>query len=211
MKTPNAFLVVVLASAGMSLSSCVVPVDYYGYPAYGYYPVPPVGFVGDAYWYGGRYYYGGHYHPGRHYYHGRYYDGRYYHQGRYYYGGRYQHHGGHGGHHRWSSSLVTTRLDSRRRRWSRVTQARGLSEAHTAQAPPHPTRPMRASVKGEPPSARLQQAVEVFVRGFCFTRGFTHPYVAERVRTGVGDAGRSARAWAGCAPRSGWVTVICRG
>jgi GNAT superfamily N-acetyltransferase len=27
----------------------------------------------------------------------------------------------------------------------------------------------------------LQRAVEVFARGFCFTRSFTHPYLAERV------------------------------
>ena len=27
----------------------------------------------------------------------------------------------------------------------------------------------------------LQRAMEVFVRGFCFTRSFTHPYLAERV------------------------------
>ena len=27
----------------------------------------------------------------------------------------------------------------------------------------------------------LQHAIEVFARGFCFTRSFTHPYLAERV------------------------------
>ncbi len=38
----------------------------------------------------------------------------------------------------------------------------------------------------------LQQAMEVFARGFCFTRSFTHPYLAERVGKiwVVGDAPR---------------------
>ena len=27
----------------------------------------------------------------------------------------------------------------------------------------------------------LQHVIEVFARGFCFTRSFTHPYLAERV------------------------------
>ena len=31
------------------------------------------------------------------------------------------------------------------------------------------------------PGTTLDRAIEAFVRGFCFTRSFTHPYVAERV------------------------------
>jgi hypothetical protein len=27
----------------------------------------------------------------------------------------------------------------------------------------------------------LQGAIEVFARGFCFTRSFTHPYLADRI------------------------------
>ena len=27
----------------------------------------------------------------------------------------------------------------------------------------------------------LQHVIEMFARGFCFTRSFTHPYLAERV------------------------------
>src|SRR5258706_3746862 len=27
----------------------------------------------------------------------------------------------------------------------------------------------------------IDHAIEVFTRGFCFTRSFTHPYVAERI------------------------------
>jgi hypothetical protein len=82
----------VVTAAGMLLSSCVVPVDYYGPHTSGYYTVLPTGYVGDTYWVGGRYYYGGVYHPGRYYHRGRYHDGRYYYRGRYYYGGRYQRH-----------------------------------------------------------------------------------------------------------------------
>ena len=93
-------LLIAVTSAGMFLSSCVVPVGYYSQPTSGYYAVLPAGFVGDAYWYGGRYYYGGSYYPGRYYYHGRYHDGRYYHRGRYYYGGRYERHGVRHHHHR---------------------------------------------------------------------------------------------------------------
>src|SRR5687768_5109785 len=29
--------------------------------------------------------------------------------------------------------------------------------------------------------AAIDRAIEVFARGFCFTRSFTHPYVAERI------------------------------
>lgn len=38
----------------------------------------------------------------------------------------------------------------------------------------------------------MQSAIEVFARGFCFTRSFTHPYVAERIESvwGVRDAPR---------------------
>jgi hypothetical protein len=93
-------LLIALVSAGLSLPSCVVPVDYYGHPTSGYYTVLPAGFAGDVYWYGGRYYYGGSYHPGRYYHRGRYHDGRYYHRGRYYYGGRYERHNLRHHHHR---------------------------------------------------------------------------------------------------------------
>ena len=94
--SPN--LVLFAAVAGLSLSSCVVPAgspDAVVPVGIGIYPVLPVGYVGDAYFYGGRYYYGGSYQTGRYYWHGRYYDGRYYHHGHYYYGGRHEHHGHH--------------------------------------------------------------------------------------------------------------------
>ena len=93
-------LLLFTALAGMSLSSCVVapgpPGEVYAGPVgVGIYPVLPVGYVGDAYFYGGRYYYGGRYEPGHFYYHGRHYDHRYFHNGHYYYGGRHEHHGHH--------------------------------------------------------------------------------------------------------------------
>ena len=90
-------LLLFAALAGVSLSSCVVPVGPPGPPVVGlgYYSVLPRGYVGDCYWYGGRYYYGGRYETGRYYYRGRYYDSRYYHGGHYIYGGRHEHHGHH--------------------------------------------------------------------------------------------------------------------
>jgi len=94
-------LLLFTALAGLSLSSCIVPAGPPGAAVYaspigfGIYPVLPVGYVGDAYFYGGRYYYGGRYEPGRFFYDGRYYNHRYYHGGRYIYGGRHEHHDRH--------------------------------------------------------------------------------------------------------------------
>ncbi len=90
-------LLLFAAIAGLSLSSCVVPAGSAAVVpvGVGIYPVLPVGYVGDAYFYGGRYYYGGNYETGRYFWHGRYYGGRYYHNGHYYYGGRHEHHGHH--------------------------------------------------------------------------------------------------------------------
>ncbi len=92
-------LVLFAVLAGVSLNSCIVPVGppgaYVSPVGFGVYPVLPVGYVGDAYFYGGRYYYGGRYDRGSYYWHGRHYDGRYYHGGHYYYGGSHGHYGHH--------------------------------------------------------------------------------------------------------------------
>ncbi len=91
-----------LALAGVTMTSCVVPVDrgdrYHSTVGvgYGYYDSLPPTYVGDAYFYGGRYYYGGRYETGRYVDHGRQYNNRYYHNGHYYYGGNHEHHGGSG-------------------------------------------------------------------------------------------------------------------
>ena len=94
-------LLPLLATAGITLTSCIVPGPYgprvFGPPivGIGVYDTLPVGYVGDSYWYGGRYYYGGRYESGRYYWHGRYYGNRYSHGGHYYYGGRHEHHDRH--------------------------------------------------------------------------------------------------------------------
>ena len=47
----------------------------------------------------------------------------------------------------------------------------------------------------------LQHAIEVFARGFCFTRSFTHPYLAERL----------GKVWVvRDGPRKGWAATVER-
>lgn len=95
----------------LSLTSCVDPGDLsygpgnsygsgYGYGqgyssvnvGYRQYNTLPLGYVGDAYLYGGRYYSGGLYQTGSFQNQGRSYNNRYFHNGQYYYGGNHQHH-----------------------------------------------------------------------------------------------------------------------
>jgi hypothetical protein len=91
-------LLVIVASVGATLNSCVVS-DYPGGPVtplassltFGTYETLPTNYVGDAYYYQSRYYYGGNYQNGNYIYQGRPYSSRYYYNGNYYYGGRHEH------------------------------------------------------------------------------------------------------------------------
>lgn len=62
----------------------------------------------------------------------------------------------------------------------------------------------------------LDDAVETFVRGFCFTRSFTHPYVPERIdgawlmRDGPGRKEPRRQEWAACGLSPSKIDALAR-